>query len=303
MITQDQALVGLVERFLSQKRSRNTRRAYRKDLAAFFGGEPSGDDLAAFFILPYSQAVALVLDYKAQMIERLAPATVNRRLAALRALVDLAHTLGICAWRLEGKALAGEKVESYRDTSGLSVGQVKALLDVPDRSTRKGKRDYAILLLMWENALRRAEVVSLDVADFEPGEARVWIKGKGQAQKSAVDLSPRAVEALNDYLSVRPAAPPMFINEDRARKGDGRLTVDGLYALIRHLAKEAGIAKAMSPHRMRHTAITAALDATAGNVRAVQKLSRHAKIDTLLVYDDARQKQQKAVSELLSSIA
>jgi integrase len=53
----------------------------------------------------------------------------------------------------------------------------------------------------------------------------------------------------------------------------------------------------------RHTPITAALDATEGNARAVQKLSRHAKIDTLTVYDDARQKQQKAISEVLSTLA
>lgn len=76
-----------------------------------------------------------------------------------------------------------------------------------------------------------------------------------------------------------------------------------MYALIRRLAKDAGITKPMSPHRMRHTSITAALDGTDGNVRAVQKLSRHAKIDTLMLYDDARQKQQKAISEMLSTIA
>jgi integrase/recombinase XerC len=92
-------------------------------------------------------------------------------------------------------------------------------------------------------------------------------------------------------------APP------HTRKGDGRLTVDGLYALIRRTGQGCGYEKPMSPHRMRHTSITAALDATDGNVRAVQKLSRHAKIDTLLVYDDARQKQQKVISELLSSTA
>ena len=183
---------------------------------------------------------------------------------------------------------------------------MRALLSVPDRNTRKGRRDYAILLLLWENALRRAEVVSLDVADLEVEEATLWIKGKGQAQKTAIDLSSRTVEALQEYLATRPnlgGTSPMFASEDRAKKGDGRLTVDGLYALIRRLAKDAGITKPMSPHRMRHTSITAALDGTDGNVRAVQKLSRHAKIDTLMLYDDARQKQQKAISEMLSTIA
>jgi integrase len=49
----------------------------------------------------------------------------------------------------------------------------------------------------------------------------------------------------------------------------------------------------MSPHRIRHSAITAALDATDGNVRKVQKLSRHRQLDTLMIYDDNRGKTSK----------
>jgi integrase/recombinase XerC len=56
----------------------------------------------------------------------------------------------------------------------------------------------------------------------------------------------------------------------------------------------------MSSHRLRHSAITAALDATDGNVRKVQKLSRHAKIETLMIYDDARENAQGELSDLLS---
>lgn len=223
--TQQQALVGLVERFLDQKRSPNTRKAYRRDIEAFFDGDPTDAELAAFFALPYPVAVGRVLDYKARCIaQELAPATINRRLAALRALVDLAHTLGVCPWRLDSKAISGEKVETYRDTTGITVDQVRALLSVPDRNTRKGRRDYAILLLLWENALRRAEVVSLDVADLEVEEATLWIKGKGQAQKTAIDLSSRTVEALQEYLATRPnlgGTSPMFASEDRAKREMG----------------------------------------------------------------------------------
>ncbi|MBD2207618.1 hypothetical protein H6G33_35395 [Calothrix sp. FACHB-1219] len=58
----------------------------------------------------------------------------------------------------------------------------------------------------------------------------------------------------------------------------------------------------MSPHRIRHSAITAALDATDGNLRKVQKLSRHAKIDTLLIYDDNRSNDQQELSDLLGDM-
>jgi integrase/recombinase XerC len=58
----------------------------------------------------------------------------------------------------------------------------------------------------------------------------------------------------------------------------------------------------MSPHRIRHSAITAALDATDGNVRKVQKLSRHKQIDTLMIYDDNRQRVQGELTGLLSDL-
>jgi integrase/recombinase XerC len=58
----------------------------------------------------------------------------------------------------------------------------------------------------------------------------------------------------------------------------------------------------MSPHRIRHSAITAALEATNGNVRKVQKLSRHKKLDTLMLYDDNRANMQGEVSSLLGDL-
>jgi integrase/recombinase XerC len=58
----------------------------------------------------------------------------------------------------------------------------------------------------------------------------------------------------------------------------------------------------MSPHRVRHSSIAAALDATDGNVRKVQKLSRHANLDTLMRYDDNRRKDQLEVTELLDEL-
>lgn len=298
---------NLVERFLSIRRSENTRRAYRRDLADFFGGEPAPADLAVFFGLPYPRAVGAVLDYKARLLaQHLAPSTINRRMAALRALVDLAHTLGACPWQLDSQATAGETVQAYRDTTGITVDQVRLLLAVPNRSTRKGRRDYALLVLLWENALRRAEVATLNVGDFEGTGSRIWVKGKGKAQKEIIHLSARAIMAISDYLAERgelTPADPLFTNEDRAGKGTGRLTPAGLYSIIAALAEKAGIKKRVSPHRIRHTSITAALDATGGDVRAVRKLSRHAKIETLMVYDDNRQEKQRELSELLSRIS
>ena len=57
-----------------------------------------------------------------------------------------------------GGLVAGEKVTPYRDTRGPGTGEVRRMLSAPDRQTPTGKRDYALLILLWENALRRSEV-------------------------------------------------------------------------------------------------------------------------------------------------
>ncbi len=68
------------------------------------------------------------------------------------------------------------------------------------------------------------------------------------------------------------------------------------------VAREAKISKKLSPHRIRHSGITAALEATGGDVRKVQKLSRHANLNTLMIYDDNRQDVQGEISDLLADL-
>jgi integrase/recombinase XerC len=117
-------------------------------------------------------------------------------------------------------------------------------------------------------------------------------------------LSEKTAQAIKDYLEARgkPAKGPLFANVDRARKGSGRLTSQAVYVLVRDIFKRSDIAKPMSPHRIRHSAITAALELTNGNVRLVQDFSRHAKLETLQVYDDNRHKGQAQVTELLATV-
>jgi integrase/recombinase XerC len=72
-----------------------------------------------------------------------------------------------------------------------------------------------------------------------------------------------------------------------------RLTGDGIRKIVVRHSENAGIKKQMSPHRIRHLAITATLDATDGDVRKVQKLSRHRNLNTLMIYDDNRSRDSK----------
>jgi integrase/recombinase XerC len=80
------------------------------------------------------------------------------------------------------------------------------------------------------------------------------------------------------------------------------LSGNGIYTTVDRLCIQAGIPKKMSPHRIRHSAITAALDATDGNIRKVQKLSRHKNINTVMTYDDNRSNHQEEMSQLLDDL-
>lgn len=173
-----------------------------------------------------------------------------------------------------------------------------------DRGTLKGKRDYAILRLLWDNALRRNEVRLANIKDFEPDAGKLWIQGKGKIQKEAIDLSLQAIAAIEEWLEARgkvDRTQPLFCTLDRATKGH-RMSGNAIYNLVRNTVAAAGIKKVISPHRIRHSAITAALDLTGGDTRKVQKLSRHADLNTLTRYDDNRLRHQKEVTKILADL-
>jgi integrase/recombinase XerC len=175
-----------------------------------------------------------------------------------------------------------------------------------DRTTLTGKRDYALLRLLWGNALRRNEVSQLNIGDFDPDAQTLKILGKGRGtQVEVIDLGDATVEAIAIWLEasrgVRPFDAPLFTALDFHNSGH-RLTGDGIRKIVVRLCAKAGIKKVVSPHRIRHSAITAALDATDGNVRKVQKLSRHRQLDTLMIYDDNRGKDQAEVTGLLDDM-
>ncbi|PHV60964.1 tyrosine-type recombinase/integrase, partial [Cyanobacterium aponinum] len=195
--------------------------------------------------------------------------------------------------------------EVYRDTKGTSPENIKAILALPDLTSVKGKRDYAILRLLWDCALRRGEVASLSIEDFNPREGTLRIKGKGRMSKETIYLSPKTIEALINWLSVRyQPLPhyPLFISLDNATNGH-RLSTKSIYRIVKKYSSEIPEGKILSPHQVRHSSITAVLDASNGNVRLAQKLSRHKNLDVLTRYDDNRVALQREAVNLLSTLA
>lgn len=187
---------------------------------------------------------------------------------------------------------------------GVSEDVLVELVCSPALSTRKDARDRAILLLMAETALRRAEVCSLNRGDFRPATGELLVLGKGRGtERTPLHITPAVVEAIAAYLTLtalKQAEDPLFGSEHHDPRYQGRrLTGAGLYHVIQRRGGEIGLAS-LTPHKIRHSAITLALDATNGNIRDVQRVSRHASPATVMIYDDNREDRGGRVTEAVS---
>lgn len=290
--------------FLKLQISEHTKRTYASALNDFFvqmtGVKVNPLQIREFLNLPSEQAIAVVLSYRVRLLDlNLSPNTINTRLAAIKSLVNHARKLSQCQFSLED--VANLKVEIYRDTSGVTPDVYRGMIAGINRDTMGGKRDYAIMRLLWDNALRRSEITAANIEDFQ--QDKLWIIRKGKIQKQAVDLAEKTRSALIEWLSVRGGKPsePLFIALDNHTCGN-RLSGRSLGYLVDRLAKESEVTKRMSPHRVRHSSITAYLDLSDGNVRDARLLSGHAKLETLVIYDDRRKNVQGMVSSKLADL-
>ena len=288
--------------WLATKRSPHTQRVYQKDIENFLAD--LGTELGKFLTLDRHKAFELVSRYKGELIQKgLKSATINRRLAAIKSLVSFSYNCGHSDFMLE--SVKGEKLCAYRDTTGIDPEAFKRVLGGIDRTSLKGIRDYALLILLWSNALRRSEVSKANIGDFDPTAKTLRIFGKGRGNNAeTVSLGSGTVTAIEAWLEARGETNPdkaLFVSVNPGYT-DGRLSNQGIYNIVSDRCQSAGITKIMSPHRIRHSSITAALEATGGDVRRVQKLSRHSSLNTLLMYDDNRRNHQKEVSDLLDGL-
>jgi integrase/recombinase XerC len=284
------------EAFLRQ-RSKNTKDAYRRDLEAFAkyrdldNGEVAAEGFVAF---GHGYAHQIALGWQHHMLEEgLAPATINRRLSSLRTLVKVAYTIGFITW--EKLKIENVRSRSYRDTAGPGAENVRRLLDYADavrnkegRPTAKGRRDAAIVHLLFGLGLRRFELLNLDLGDVEFDRRRLSITGKGRTEPEFVTMSTPVIGALKRWVELRGENPgPLFTSFDPAGKGDGRLAGSSIRRIVRKLGEKVGLK--VWPHALRHTGVTAVLDATDGDVRAAQRFARHKNLNTTMIYDDNRQ--------------
>jgi len=143
-------------------------------------------------------------------------------------------------------------------------------------------RDHALACLLTLNGLRVSEACAADIADLgvERAHRVLDVVGKGD-QRTLVPLAPRTVRAIDAALGGRADGPLLVSNTG------GRLDRHDAARIVARLARRAGLAKHISPHSLRHTMVTLALDAGV-SLRDVQDAARHADPRTTRRYDRAR---------------
>ncbi len=293
----------LVEAFLSGKSPR-TIEEYRRDLqdfAAFLDVKSINEAARRLLSHGHGEANALGLDYRADLLERgLAPATVNRRLAAIRSLTHLGRTLGLIGWRLEVRNV---RARPYRDTRGPGKKAIQDMLTVAaTRKDPKGRRDTALLRLMYDLGLRRGEIVGLDLLDLDLQRGTISALGKGKLEKELLSLPAATRQVLRAWIAARgEESGPLFVSLARGRKGDGRLTGRSVHKIIRALGASIGVR--CWPHGIRHTSVTEAikLGTREGlDLEEIRSFSRHSSVTTLCLYRDAERNTQRSLAQLVS---
>jgi site-specific recombinase XerD len=281
----------LVSAWLTGLRSARTRRAYAGDMVAWLGwlaGRGTGALAAG--------RVHVDLWAAAQLDAGAAESSVRRRLSALSSFYRYcaAHDL---IGRVPTEGVARPVVDpDFTATVGLDRDQARALVAAADADTgAQALRTAAVVRLLLHNALRVDEVCAADVADLgEDGGHRVLRAVRKGARKAKIPLTPATVAALEAYLTDR--AQRAGAREWRQLSGPllataagGRLRQGHLWELVRRLARRAGVGawEQLSPHSLRHSAITFALDAGA-SLRDVQDYAGHKDPRTTRRYDHSR---------------
>ena len=215
-------------------------------------------------------------------VEPMKRRTQNYYLIALRAFLKFLRKRGI-------EALSPERIElakvPERSLDLISPTELKRLMKAPDQKTLEGKRDKAILELLFSTGLRISELCGLSIDDVDLTRDEFSVRGKGDKVR-VVFLSDTAKETLREYLKNRKDLDDaLFVRYGRKANdgGEPRLQPRAVQRLLKHYAEMAGITRKVTPHVIRHSFATDLLS-NGADLRSVQALLGHANIGTTQIY-------------------
>ncbi len=263
-----------------------TRRAYENALKDFmnFTGIQNPEE---FRIVTRAHIIA----WRDDLLSRsLSSMSIRHRLAALSSLFEYLCEKNTVTHN-PVKGVKRPAVESYEGkTPAIGDHQARELLDAPDGSSLKGKRDRAILATLLYHALRRDELCKLKVKDFKQerrGVPHMKISGKG-GKTRYLPLHPAASGLIHDYLDAAghgledTGALFRSASNNRDKESQKPITPDGVYKLVQKYSEKLGFK--IGAHSLRATAATNALDHQA-DIAKVQEWLGHANIATTRIYD------------------
>ncbi|HEY5658098.1 MAG TPA: tyrosine recombinase XerC, partial [Myxococcota bacterium] len=260
--------------------SPHTRRAYLGDVRQFGRFAGRGNP-------PERVRPELVREFLADLHARRHPATLGRKLAAVRTFFRYLVREGACA--LDPTAGIPAPRTPKRLPRPLAVDDCVSLMEAPessDQDEEKLLRDRALVELLYGAGLRVGEAASLDVRDVDLHRGDVRVLGKGGVER-VVPVPTAARGALRAYLEVRRApgllAKPLFTALRPRREGPRRLGVRDIRRILKSRAVQAGIRERVHPHRLRHSYATHLLDMGA-DLREIQELLGHASLSTTEKY-------------------
>jgi integrase/recombinase XerC len=207
--------------------------------------------------------------------------TTARKLATLRSFYKYLVRIG----RVETSPVSVIRTPrlSKRLPEFLDVRQVDKLLDAPDAQTLLGARDKAILETIYSAGMRISEVVGVNIEDLDEFGGALRVRGKGKKERLA-PLGSKALSAIRWYLRMRNEElghaenGALFLNRSGKRISDRSIR-----RKLNKYMTEAGIAKHISPHTLRHSFATHMLNAGA-DLRSVQEMLGHENLSTTQIY-------------------
>jgi integrase/recombinase XerD len=231
----------------------------------------------------------VIRTWKADLLSNnVKPSSVNIWLAGLRSFFGWLAEVGEIPFdptqAIKGASRRGTNKRHVRES--LTDREVIRLLAQPNRETKEGVRDYAILCIMLYTAARGIEIHRADLADLKTvdGALVLNVQGKGHDEKDDFLVLPADVEsAVRDWLGLRGKGDAaLFISFSNYSKGK-RLSRRAIREIVKGYMNTAGIHGNKTTHSLRHTAITNAIRNNAP-IHKVKGMSRHVSLDTLMIY-------------------